>query len=285
MKMKLLIVLIITMVATFNLGNVNAKKTTPSEEQPVARQVLLLSEVSIEKAREHKDAIKDGAIAAALKVPSDHVQIIDIKNIDGETELVYKVKATNTAGQNALCRSMTTNKYHDDLQNKISAVTGIPVASMTVSLMVCTNGTSPVPVNTRNGDGVDTVETPKEVKANNIQVDKSTITLAECPKGSTGKVCSGNGKCGILNVGTEDPTKTLIEKVCYCKPGYYGEGCDKLRCNSYGQRDVPCGKHGVCKKDHNGKNPTCVCESSDMSRITTLDDYSLLPGSEMQRIL
>ena len=114
MKMRLLIVLIIAMVATFNLGNVNAKKTTPSEEQPVAQQVMLLSEVSIEKAREHKDAIKDGAIAAALKVPSDHVQIIDIKKFsEDETELVYSVKAASTAGQNALCRKMTTNELGD----------------------------------------------------------------------------------------------------------------------------------------------------------------------------
>jgi hypothetical protein len=262
-------------------------KDTPSEEQPVARQVLLLSEVSIEKAREHKDAIKDGAIAAALKVPSDHVQIIDIKKFsEDETELVYSVKAASTAGQNALCSKMTTNKYHDDLQNKISNAISISKTAMTLSLRACEHekilveeGTSikeleqkketadEVPVNIHNGDGVDTVETPKEVKANNKQVDESTITLAECPKGSTGKVCSGNGKCAILNIGTEDPTKTLIEKVCYCKPGYYGEGCDKLRCNSNGAevfgnftRDLPCGKHGVCRKDRNGRHPRCFCD-------------------------
>ena len=73
---------------------------------------------------------------------------------------------------------------------------------------------------------------------------------------------------GILQVGTEDPNKKLGRKICYCKPGYYGKGCDKYRCNQKGifvrggmpARDVPCGEHGVCKKDYNGKNPTCVCD-------------------------
>jgi hypothetical protein len=270
----------------YTQGDPEGKKV----DQPVSQQSLILSGVDLATAQRHAETISSDGIAKSLGVSSTMVHIVDIKKTteQDECELVYYVRASGYGKpQTDLCTKMEGNKFHDTLQLKIANETGINNDTMTVSITKCihthmmvpegtgtmvVNITSPpkyipiIPYVDRNG--VETVKTPKHVFKHNKELDSSPVTLTECPKGNRGTVCSGNGICGILQVGTEDPTKNLVEKICYCKPGYYGKGCGKYRCNQQGifvrggmpARDVPCGEHGVCKKDHNRKNPTCVCD-------------------------
>lgn len=99
--------------------------------------------------------------------------------------------------------------------------------------------------------GINTVITPKHVLDHNNVTEQASN---DCPKDEAGRVCSDNGKCDELLVGTEDVDNKLTQKVCYCKPGYYGKACGKVTCNS------PCGIHGVCKKDPAGLHPRCYCD-------------------------
>ena len=74
------------------------------------------------------------------------------------------------------------------------------------------------------------------------------------PEGKKGKICSNNGQCEELLYGTEDTATKIVKKVCYCKPGYQGLACGVPTCN------LPCGKHGICRKDSSNLHPRCFCD-------------------------
>ena len=282
------LLLFITFIICLTMNNhmiisVAAKKAINKEEQPIVEQTFTLTGVTLGKANEHKDKIK-ADIASALSVSQTYVNVIKVlKNSQTESKLTYTIKAASTNGQNALCTEMNGNTYLQKMQAKISEATGIDSSEMTVVIGNCqqkkimvqdgtstkeeianltsTNTTKNTTVDSHKDveiidhKGVNTVVTPKHViQQNNETNHDNTIVLSECPKGIDGKICSDNGKCAHLSIGTEDSSKTVIEKICYCKPGYRGVDCSKHICNS------PCGEHGVCKVDAAGLNPRCHCD-------------------------
>jgi hypothetical protein len=264
-----------------NLLSSNGTVSVKREKQLVTEQSLTMTGVTLAKTNEHKETIKNG-IAESLDVSSSYVDIVKVVKLSqSETKVTYSVKAANVADQTHLCNVMGGSSYEQKVQAKVSEATGVSASEMTVSTNTCekknimveegkstsdaenateTNNTKMAVDSTKDypivdHKGVNTIVTPNHViDHNNATENNSTITLSECPKGEDGKICSDNGKCNVLSIGTEDITKTVVEKVCYCKPGYYGIACSKVRCNS------PCGEHGVCKKDPAGLHPKCYCD-------------------------
>ena len=283
MNMGLSTILSVTILSFLAFGGLPAKA---SDDQLVARQVLILSEVPAATARQHRQAIAQDAIAASLGVVPSFVNVTKIykSQVEFESHFEYTVRATNAANQRALCQEMRGNEYHEKLNKKISEVTGISNDDMTVSITGCdlatikvpdavvepekttsaptstlapTSTPAPAPVTEppittpapkTDDSGVNTIDTPVEVIVKNNNSD------GVCPKGKKGKICSNNGQCEELVYGTEDSGAKIVKKVCYCKPGYQGLACGVTTCN------LPCGKHGICRKDANKLHPRCFCD-------------------------
>ena len=135
MNMGLSTILSVTILSFLAFGALPAA----SVDQLVAKQVLILSEVPLATAREHQEGIARDAIAASLGVAPSFVNVTKIyeSSVELETHFEYTVRATNVANQRALCQTMRGNVYHENLNKKISQVTGISNDDMTVSITGC----------------------------------------------------------------------------------------------------------------------------------------------------
>ena len=72
-----------------------------------------------------------------------------------------------------------------------------------------TNKHKTVDVKVIDHKGINTVVTPKHVLDHNNVTEHASN---ECPKDEAGRVCSDNGKCDELIVGTEDVDNKLTQK-------------------------------------------------------------------------
>ena len=289
MNMGLSTILSVTILSFLAFGGLPAKA---SVDQLVAKQVLILSEVPLATAREHKEGIARDAIAPSLGVVPSFVKVTKVykSSVELETHFEYTVRATNVANQKALCQTMRGNVYHENLNTKVSQVTGISKDDMTVSITGCdlatiqvddsvtepeTSTPAPTPTPTPTPTSTPTpapapepvteppittpAPKPDDSGVNTTDtpdevIVKNNMTAGECPKGKKGKICSDNGQCEELLYGTEDTATKIAKKVCYCKPGYQGLACGVPTCNP------PCGKHGICRKDSNKSYPRCLCD-------------------------
>ena len=155
MNMGLSTILSVTILSFLAFGSLPAKA---SEDQLVAKQVLILSEVPVATARKHQEGIAQDAIAASLGVAPSFVNVTKIyeSSVQFETHFEYTVRAASVAKQRALCQQMRGNVYHDNLNKKVSQVTGISSNDMTVSITGCDLAT----VQVQNNDSVKEPETP-----------------------------------------------------------------------------------------------------------------------------